>query len=224
MKSVKTRAIVLRRTNYSEADRILQLITPIGKISAIAKASRREKSRLAGGIELFSICEVVVVDGKSDIKTITSSRLIKFYNHIIEDYDKMQFAYLVIKLVSRVSESTSGSEWYDLLAETLSGLDSKSLTIEIVQTWFYIKYSTLVGYGLSLDLDIDGNKILPGLKYLYDVGERGLAVYEDGELVADHIKLLRLISTKSLNVLAKIGGTDDIILDCLKVAREHAAI
>lgn len=224
MKSVKTRAIVLRRTNYSEADRIFQLITPIGKISAIAKASRREKSRLAGGIELFSICEVVVVDGKSDIKTITSSRLIKFYNHIIEDYDKMQFAYLVIKLVSRASESTSGSEWYDLLAETLSGLDSKSLTIEIVQTWFYIKYSTLVGYGLSLDLDIDGNKILSGLKYRYDVGERGLAVDEYGELVADHIKLLRLISTKSLNVLAKIGGTDDIILDCLKVAREHAAI
>lgn len=224
MKSVKTRAIVLRRTNYSEADRIFQLITPIGKISAIAKASRREKSRLAGGIELFSICEVVVADGKSDIKTITSSRLIKFYNHIIEDYDKMQFAYLVIKLVSRASESTSGSEWYDLLAETLSGLDSKSLTIEIVQTWFYIKYSTLVGYGLSLDLDIDGNKILSGLKYRYDVGERGLAADEYGELVADHIKLLRLISTKSLNVLAKIGGTDDIILDCLKVAREHAAI
>ena len=136
----------------------------------------------------------------------------------------MQFAYLVIKLVSRASESTSGSEWYDLLAETLSGLDSKSLTIEIVQTWFYIKYSTLVGYGLSLDLDIDGNKILSGLKYRYDVGERGLAVDEYGELVADHIKLLRLISTKSLNVLAKIGGTDDIILDCLKVAREHAAI
>ena len=62
------------------------------------------------------------------------------------------------------------------------------------------------------------------MKYRYDVGERGLAVDEYGELVADHIKLLRLISTKSLNVLAKIGGTDDIILDCLKVAREHAAI
>jgi len=53
MKITKTKAIVLRRTNYGEADRIIQFITPVGKISAIAKGVRREKSRLAGGIELF---------------------------------------------------------------------------------------------------------------------------------------------------------------------------
>lgn len=224
MKSIKTKAIVLRRTSYGEADRIIQFITPIGKVSAIAKGARREKSRLAGGIELFSICEVVLMDGKGEIKTITSSRLIKFYKLIIEDYDKMQFAYLAIKLISKSSESSGEKEWYDLLSGVLAGLNSKSLSIEIVQTWFYVRYALLTGHDLSLTFDINGNSIVSDTSYFYDADERGLKPDITGNLKADHIKLLRLISTKSLDILAKIGGTDNLMGDCLMVAREHAAI
>ena len=45
---LRTFGYVLRRTNYGEADRILNIITPSGKISAIAKGVRKEKSKLAG--------------------------------------------------------------------------------------------------------------------------------------------------------------------------------
>lgn len=50
---LRTQAIILRRTNYGESDRILGLITPHGKLSVLARGARKEKSRLAGGIELF---------------------------------------------------------------------------------------------------------------------------------------------------------------------------
>ena len=83
MKTIKTPAIVLRRTNYGEADRILQLLTPDGKLSVMAKRARREKSRLSGGIELFSICDVVVGEGKGELGILTSARLVHFYNNII---------------------------------------------------------------------------------------------------------------------------------------------
>ena len=46
-KDLKTLGIVLRRTNYGEADRILNLITPVGKVAAMAKGVRKEKSKLA---------------------------------------------------------------------------------------------------------------------------------------------------------------------------------
>ena len=65
MKTTRTQAIVLRRTNYGEADRVLQILTPDGKFSVMARGARREKSRLNGGIELFSISEVVIGEGKS---------------------------------------------------------------------------------------------------------------------------------------------------------------
>ena len=75
----RTEAIVLRRTNYGEADRILKLITPLGQRSAMAKAVRREKSKLAGGIELFAISDVTIQTGKGDLGVLTSARLIHFY-------------------------------------------------------------------------------------------------------------------------------------------------
>lgn len=64
---LRTRAIVLRRTNYGESDRILNLLTPEGKVAVLAKGVRKEKSRLAGGIELFSISDVVIHQGRSNL-------------------------------------------------------------------------------------------------------------------------------------------------------------
>lgn len=220
----RTPAIVLRRTNYGEADRILQLLTPAGKRSVMAKGVRREKSRLSGGIELFAICEVTIADGKGELGILTSARLVQFYRHIMEDYDRMQFAYTAIKLVSGASEMVDGSEWYDVLAETLAGLDARSIQLDIVQTWFYLRYSALMGYELSLWYDVAGEKLSPDRTYRYDVTERGLKAIDSGELTSEHIKLLRLIATRSLKVIAQISGVNEIMNGCLSVAREHAAI
>lgn len=67
MKTVRSQAIVLRRTNYGEADRILQLLTPDGRRSVMARGVRKEKSKLAGGIELFAVSDVVIGEGKGSL-------------------------------------------------------------------------------------------------------------------------------------------------------------
>src|SRR5690606_14086211 len=97
MSSLRTRAIVLRRTDYGEADRILQLLTPQGRRGVLARGVRREKSRLAGGIELFAISDVVMTRGKGELNILTSARLVVFYRHILEDYETLQFAYEAVK-------------------------------------------------------------------------------------------------------------------------------
>ncbi|MEI6850466.1 MAG: DNA repair protein RecO [Candidatus Saccharibacteria bacterium] len=220
----RTRAIVLRRTNFGEADRILQLLTPSGKISVMARGVRREKSRLSGGIELFAICEIVAGDGKGELGVLTSARLIKFYRNILKDYDRMQFGYTAIKLASKSSEMVDGPDWYDILSETLSGLDVLSLQLELIQTWFYLRYSSIMGYELSLWHDIDGKKLLSECNYRYDIAEQGLCISDGGELTSEHIKLLRLIATRPIKTLAQIGGIDSFLSASYLVAREHAAI
>lgn len=224
MKTIKTPAVVLRRTNYGEADRIIQLLTPTGKRSVIAKGARREKSKLSGGIELFALCEVVIAEGKGDMGTLTSSRLVRFYRHIIEDYDRMQFAYAAIKLVSNASEMVDGPEWYDVLSETLAGLDAKSINLDIVQMWFYIRYSKVLGYEMSLWHDNNGQKILVDQRYRYDPSEKSLVIDNNGDLTSNHIKLMRLVATKSLKIIAQIGGTESISAECLLTVRQHASI
>jgi DNA repair protein RecO (recombination protein O) len=224
MKSIRTHAIILSRTNYGEADRVLQLLTPAGKKSAIAKGVRREKSRLASGIELFAICDVVLQQGKGELGTLTSAKLVKFFDRIISDYDRMNFAYTVIKSVSKGSDTINGSDWYDLLAELLEGLNTLSMNLEMIQTWFYIHYSVLMGYELSLQYDVSGQKLLPDQNYSYDINERGLRPNTGGEITADHIKLLRLIATKPLKILNQISGIDKVVDECLIVALHHASV
>lgn len=224
MNSLRTRAIVLRRTNYGEADRILQLLTSSGKRSVMARGVRREKSRLAGGIELFAICDVVIGEGRGELGILTSARLVKFYGHIMEDYDRMQFAYEAIKLIGRASEQVDEPEWYDVLAEVFMGLDVISIDIRLVQTWFYLHYAALLGHELNLHHDITGGKLNADDVYRYDETDQGLRRIAGGELGAGHIKLLRLIATRPLKTLAQIGGVESIIPDCLQVARQHAAV
>ena len=224
MTTIRTRAIVLRRTNYGEADRILQLLTPEGKRSVMAKGVRREKSRLAGGIELFAISDIVITEGRGDLGILTSARLVQFYRHILEDYDAMQFAYEAMKQVGKASEMMDEPEWYDVLSEVLMALDVRSIPLQLVQTWFYLHYADLLGHGLSLTTDVNGEPLRADLRYAYDVGEKGLRESRSGELSADHIKLMRLISAKSLKVLSQIGGTEIILPDCWLAARQHAAV
>lgn len=224
MKSLKTQAVVLRRTNYGEADRILQLITPDGRYSAIARGVRKEKSRLAGGIELFAVCDVVLGQGKGDMQILTSARLVQFYRHILEDYDRMQFGYEALKQVARASEMVDEPEWFEVIKEVLIGLDVKSIDIRLVETWFYLRHSALLGHELSLWRDIEGEPLSAEATYRYDVSERGLRQVENGELTADHIKLLRLMNVKSLQVLAQIGGADAVLMQCFETARAHAAL
>lgn len=221
---IRTRAIVLRRTNYGEADRIVQLLTPEGKRSVLARGVRREKSKLAGGIELFAISDVVINKSKGDLGILSSARLVQFYRHILEDYDRLQFGYEVIKHVGKASEMVDEPEWYDVLAQVLEALDSSATPRPLVETWFYLHYAALLGHELSLTHDINGEKLAVDKKYTYDISERGLRESTQGEIIADHIKFLRLVNVKPLKAVSQIGGIDGILHECFSVARQHAAL
>ncbi len=224
MKTTRTKAIVLRRTNYGEADRIVQLITPDGRQNVMARGVRKEKSKLAGGIELFAVSDVVIGEGKGDLGVLTSAKLDHFYRHILEDYDRLQFGYTAVKLVARASETVNEPEWFDLLQETIAGLDVLTIPLPLIETWFYMRYAALLGHDLNLELDIDGEQLQVDASYRYDMAEQGLRKVRSGELSSEHIKLLRLIASRPLKVLIQIGGVGALLPECLRVVREHAAV
>lgn len=224
MKTTRTRAVILRRTNYGEADRILQLLTPTGRMSVMARGVRREKSKLAGGIELFAVSDIVVGKGKGELGILTSARLVQFYRHILEDYDRMQFAYEVLAQIGRASESLDEPEWYEIMTEILMALDVKTVSMQLIQTWFYIRMSAMLGDELNTQRDFNGDRLLSDKTYRYDSGEKGLVEAANGEINAEHIKILRLVAAKPLSVLLQVGGMGDYLSECLYVSRQHAAL
>lgn len=223
MSTERTRAIILRRTNYGEADRVLTLLTPLGQRSAIAKGVRREKSKLAGGIELFAVTDIVLTSSKGSLAILTSARLVHFYHHIIEDYDRLQFGYEATNLATKASEQLDDSGWYEVLSEVYMGLDNATVPLLLTQCWFYLHYAELTGYEFNLERDVTGQPLDATKTYMYDVNEKGLRLAEQGDINAGHIKLLRMMASRPIAIVAQIGGVEDVLSDCWLMTRQHAS-
>lgn len=224
MKTTRSRAIVLRRTNYGEADRIIDLLTPSGRISVIARGVRKEKSKLAGGIELFAVCDVVVGEGKGELKTLISARIIAFYGNILLSFDRMQFAYEVLSQVAKASSSLATKDWFEIVSEVLEELHVGKVPLNLAETWYYIRVVQVLGEELNTLRDCEGAKLHPDKTYVYDNQEKCFRVDQKGTITENHIKILRLCSLKSLKVLAQIGGMENYLDICLSISRQHAAL
>ncbi|TWP08676.1 DNA repair protein RecO [TM7 phylum sp. oral taxon 350] len=222
MKNEKLKAIVLRRTNYQEADRILDLVTPLGKRSVIARGVRKEKSRLAGSVELLCESEIVLTkSNKSSLAILTSARLIRFYGNILKSYDRMTFAYDTLKNIGKAVNQIEEPEWYDLLSQVLSGLDDLKIDLRLIRVWFLLQYQKLLGNELNMLYDVDGKKLEKNKKYTYDYLERGLKEDIGGKINGDVIKFLRVVNNNSLDLVTKIGGIDSVLGDALALAENH---
>ncbi|HKX24570.1 MAG TPA: DNA repair protein RecO [Candidatus Saccharimonadales bacterium] len=220
MQTFRTEAIILRRTNYGEADRILNLLTPErGKLSAIAKGVRKSKSKLAGGLELFATCDVTIMQGKSDMGTVSSARLVKFYGDILKDYDRMQLAYELIKMVNRATETVGESEFYYLLRDGMVYLNELSVDYRIVELWFRLRYASALGVGLNLVQTAQGEALKADQRYNFDFGDMAFSPHPSGRFGSEQIKLLRLAHAKDPAILRQVSGLGVVLDDCLWLVR-----
>src|SRR5512145_3243804 len=61
----RTDAVILRRQDFGEADRLLTLLTPEhGKFRAIAKGARKPTARKTGHVELFALVDMLIARGR----------------------------------------------------------------------------------------------------------------------------------------------------------------
>ena len=229
--NLTTLAIVLRRTNYGEADRILTILTPEhGQQAVIARSVRKEKSKLAGGIELFAVCELGLVRSSTNTDgmwTLTSSRIVTFYDQIMTDYDRLQFGYEVIKQISGLSNVIEAPELYRTLNDALTVLDNLQIDLRLVKAWFYLHLARLRGGELNLRTDSNGMKLVEGASYDYEIGEKVFIYVESGgRFTTEIIKLLRVLSGNPATVLVRLGSiggeTISSALDLARIAAESS--
>lgn len=220
MNHIRTRAIILRRTNYGEADRIIYFLTPeSGTLSAIAKGVRREKSKLAGGLELFAVCEVTILSGRGELGIVSSARLEHFYGRILYDYARLQLGYETIKQVARAVETVAEPAFFELLRRTFDYLDDEQIAVSLVEIWFRLQLAILLGIGLNVSTDINGMKLVEDTAYRFDIEHMAFAYDDHGPLTTHHIKLLRLLSVKDPKTLSRVSGIEPLLETCLGLVR-----
>lgn len=217
-KELRTRAYVLRRTNYGEADRILNLITPEGKISAIAKAVRKEKSKLAGSVEMFSLIDINIHQGKSEFGVITSAKMLKFYDKIVADLNRMELAGFVLKKISLMAEHSDNPEFFKITDQALGAINNGD-SLETIEAWFLFNMLKASGEQINLYRDVDGTQLLPDEQYEWDFHEDALRKKHGGRISGNEIKMMRLMTTTSLVTTLKVKDTASMMLLILTIAR-----
>jgi DNA repair protein RecO (recombination protein O) len=119
----RTDGIVLRRRDQGEADRVLTLITPQGKIEVIAKGARKVRSRKAGHVELFAHANFVVSRVRHSWDIVSQAETVAAHAALRSDLLRGTYARYAVELLDRFFTMGEGdAALFDLLDHTLSWL------------------------------------------------------------------------------------------------------
>lgn len=218
MKHFKTQGIVLNRTDYGEADRIIIFLThDYGKLRAMAKSVRKSTSKLAGSIEIFSVSEITLVSGRGELKTLISARLEKHFGNIVKDIQRTNTAYEFMRLLGRATEDAAEPAYFRLLELGFEGLDDLSISPQLTSLWFNMHLLKLAGHMPNLRTDAKGNKLKPSATYNISFEQMNFVptVDQNGSFSADHIKFLRVgFAASRPKILQRVQGADPFVATC----------
>jgi DNA repair protein RecO (recombination protein O) len=142
----RTPAVVLKRMDLGEADRIVTLYTrDVGKVRAVAKGVRRAVSRAAGHLEPFTLSDVMFAVGR-ELDVISQADTLEAFRAIREDLELATHAYYLAEVVDLLTEDRMENRAvFDVLVDGLHNLRvaAESRLVLIV---FQLKLLDALGY------------------------------------------------------------------------------
>lgn len=143
---IQTEAIVLRATQYSESDVILNVFSKkFGKIGAYAKHARRMKSPLMSASQLFSISNMTLstFDGRY---RLMQAELIDNNFALSSSYERTYLGYYFLQFVEKVSlEEQTNLRLYEHLKTSLRCLKTEKNFL-LQKIIFDLKIADIFGY------------------------------------------------------------------------------
>jgi DNA repair protein RecO (recombination protein O) len=145
-RSIRVEAVVLKHSNWGEADRLLVLFTrERGKARAIAKGVRKMHSRKAGHLEPFTRVTLQMSQGR-DLWIITQAETVESYPNIRENLVRTAYASYIMELAERFTyEEGASLPLYQLIHETLKRVDSE-VDANLAVRYYEIHLLDLVGF------------------------------------------------------------------------------
>lgn len=141
----RAEALILRRSDFSEADRLLLLATPAGKRRVIAKGVRKTTSKLAGHIELFTHASLLLAVGRN-LDIITQSQAVSAHSTLRTDLQRLSCAYYAAELYDRFTqEEEENRPLFSLLIECFGALD-RTANPDLVLRAYELRLLHLAGY------------------------------------------------------------------------------
>lgn len=150
-----TEGIIIKRSNFGEADRILTVVTPFkGKIKIVAKGVRRITSRRGGNVELLNKVKLHIYQGQG-MPILTEAESISTYPTIKNDLMLSSYGSHIMELAEKLFPEEQGTPAaYQLIASILGLLETNPRQIFIRA--FEIKLLSVLGYWSLDQIEVEG--------------------------------------------------------------------
>ena len=221
---LRTQAIILRRTNYGEADKIINFLTADGQVSAVARGIRKAGSKLAGALEPFSVVELVLVKTRGQLYRITSANLLTYFDQIVASYERLELGYYLMKITSRLSQDLDGDDWFGLLRQALEALNQPAIDMRLIKAWFNFQSAIIQGEAFNWELTADGQATSLNEKYSYDVQQKVLLRDPQGRITGDVLKLIKALNVYDLQTVARIKNLEPYLDIALNTSIAHLSL
>lgn len=248
----RVEAIVLKRSDYGEADRLLTLFTPdLGKLRAIAKGARKPSSRKSGHVELFRHSALLIAKGRH-LDVVTQADTLDAFLPLRENLERLGFAYYLAELVDRFVEegdASSRGEYhsgsvsnvprddvaveshplFDLLLHALQWLGDDATDPALLARFFELHLLQDVGYRPQLFACVNCGAALEPAQNYFSAEAGGVldpkCVETQREKVFEHARDLQPISLSALKVLRYLQTREWETVRTLRLnAEAHAEV
>ena len=147
MPQITTNAIVVRRADYRDNDRMITLFSPtMGRIDALCRGCRRQKSPLMAASELFCAGEYVLYQ-TSERATVVSCQVTDTYYALRSDYEKLSHGMYMLELCAAAIQPAQENErLFMLLLRSLAHLCYSDVQPRRVTAVFVMGLSSLLGF------------------------------------------------------------------------------
>lgn len=169
--SIHTRAIVLKRTNVGEKDRVVTLYTEKqGKIVSIAKGSRDLHSSRLSLLEPGNLLDIYLIPTKG-MPILTQAQLLNDHLHSKMSLKKMKQLLQVLEIVDALSVEEENPEVFEKCTSILHTLNTSNAFLKIKE-----ELSNLIEYlGFARPEDTEYQTVG---EYVSSLSEKPLRSYE----------------------------------------------
>ena len=147
MSQLVTNAIVVRRADYRENDRMITLFSPtLGRIDALCRGCRRQKSPLLAASELFCCGEYVLYQA-GERTTVVSCAVTDTYYALRSDYARLSHGVYCLELcAAAVQPAQENERLFLLLLRSLAHLCYSGIPPRRVTAVFLMGMTSLLGF------------------------------------------------------------------------------
>ncbi len=225
----RTDAVILRRQDLGEYDRLLTLFTPhYGKFAAVAKGARKPTGRQSGHVELFTCATMMIARGR-DLDVVSQAEMIEPFWPIRENLDCSAYASYIVELLDRFTETEEqNTPLYTLLMDGLGWLSEPGIDLRLVARYYELSLLRLVGFQPDMFHCVAGQEPLEAQAQFFSASEGGAVCPDHAEgnphvvpLSLGALKVMRFMQTREFDEIRGLNLSEGVHLELERILQSY---